>query len=64
MVVLIKTGVDPVTGLDVLTATEVSVYDKVFNSTNDTTATGAADFATAANDALQVLEYVHDNAYP
>ena len=34
----------------------------VFNSTNDTTATGAADFATAANDALQVLEYIHDNA--
>jgi hypothetical protein len=62
--VLIKTGVDPVTGLDVLTATVVSVYDKVFNSTNDTTATGAADYATAANDALQVLEYVHDNAYP
>jgi len=64
VVVLIKTGVDPVTGLDVLTATKVSVYDKVFNSTNDTTSTGAADFATAANDALQVLEYVHDNAYP
>jgi len=42
----------------------VNVYEKVFNSTNDTTATGAADFATAANDALQVLEYVHDNAYP
>jgi len=62
VVVLIKTGVDPVTGLDVLTATKVSVYDKVFNSTNDTTSTGAADFATAANDALQVLEYVHDNA--
>jgi len=64
VVVLIKTGVDPVTGLDVLTATKVSVYDKVFNSTTDTTSTGAADFATAANDALQVLEYVHDNAYP
>ena len=62
--VLIKTGVDPVTGADVLTATVVNVYEKVFNSTNDTTATGAADFATAANDALQVLEYVHDNAYP
>ena len=62
--VLIKTGVDPVTGLDVLTATVVSVYDIVFNTTNDTTSTGAADFATAANDALQVLEYVHDNAYP
>jgi len=62
--VLIKTGVDPVTGLDVLTATEVKVYDVVFKATNDTTSTGAADFATAVNDALQVLEYVHDNAYP
>jgi hypothetical protein len=62
--VLIKTGVDPVTGLDVLTATVVNVYDVVFKATNDTTSTGAADFATAVNDALQVLEYVHDNAYP
>lgn len=62
--VLIKTGVDPVTGLDVLTATVVNVYDVVFKTTNDTTSTGAADFATAVNDALQVLEYVHDNAYP
>lgn len=62
--VLMKTGVDPVTGLDVLTATVVNVYDVVFKTTNDTTSTGAADFATAVNDALQVLEYVHDNAYP
>ncbi len=43
-------------------ATPVNVYEVVFSNTNDTTATGAADFATAANDALQVLEYVHDNA--
>lgn len=43
-------------------ATPVKVYDVVFSGTNDTTATGAADFATAVNDALQVLEYVHDNA--
>ena len=64
VVVLIKTGVDPVTGKDVLTATEVSVYDKVFNSTPDGVAPGAADFATSVNDALQVLEYIHDNAYP
>jgi hypothetical protein len=45
-------------------ATPVKVYDVVFSGTNDTTTTGAADFATAVNDALQVLEYVHDNAYP
>jgi hypothetical protein len=43
-------------------ATPVKVYDVVFSGTNDTTVTGAADFATAVNDALQVLEYVHDNA--
>ena len=43
-------------------ATPVNVYEAVFKSTNDTTSTGAADFATATNDALQVLEFVHDNA--
>jgi hypothetical protein len=42
--------------------TEVKVYDVVFGGLNDTTSTGAADFATSVNDALQVLEYVHDNA--
>lgn len=43
-------------------ATPVNVYEVLFKSTNDTTTTGAADFATAVDDALQVLEYVHDNA--
>lgn len=43
-------------------ATPVNVYQVVFNSTNDGVDSGALDFATAANDALQVLEYVHDNA--
>jgi tricorn protease-like protein len=47
---------------DSYVAKVVNVYDVVFNSTNDTTTTGAADFATATNDSLQVLEYVHDNA--
>lgn len=42
-------------------ATSVNLYTAVFNRVNDTTATGAADFATAVNDALQVLEFVHDN---
>lgn len=45
--------------------TPVNVYSTVFNSTNwtDPTATGGADdFATAANDYLQVIEFVHDNA--
>ena len=42
-------------------ATPVNIYEVLFNSTNDTTATGAADFAQAVNDALQVIEYVHDN---
>jgi len=42
-------------------ATLVNLYDVVFQNVNDTTSTGAADFATAVNDALQVLEYIHDN---
>lgn len=43
---------------------EISLYDVVFDSTNwtDTTAGGADDFAQAADDYLQVLEFVHDNA--
>lgn len=43
--------------------TVVNVYDAVFNSTNwtDTTAGGADDFAAAADDYLQVIEFVHDN---
>lgn len=45
--------------------TVVNVYDTVFGGTNwtDPTAVGGADdFATAADDYLQVIEYVHDNA--
>lgn len=45
--------------------TVVSLYDAVFGSTNwvDPTAVGGADdFAAAANDYLQVIEFVHDNA--
>jgi len=44
--------------------TVVSLYDAVFGSTNwvDPTAVGGADdFAAAANDYLQVIEFVHDN---
>lgn len=42
----------------------VNVYDTVFSSTNwtDTTEGDADDFATMADDYLQVLEFVHDNA--
>lgn len=42
----------------------VKLYDAVFNSTNwvDSTTTGGADdFATAADDYLKVIEFVHDN---
>jgi hypothetical protein len=45
--------------------TVVNLYDAVFGSTNwvDPTAVGGADdFAAAANDYLQVIEFVHDNA--
>lgn len=45
--------------------TVVNLYEAVFGSTNwvDPTAVGGADdFATAANDYLQVIEFVHDNA--
>ena len=45
--------------------TVVNLYEAVFNSTNwvDPTAVGGADdFAAAANDYLQVIEFVHDNA--
>jgi hypothetical protein len=48
----------------VFQALPVNVYDAVFSSTNwvDPTAVGGADdFATAANDYLQVIEFVHDN---
>jgi hypothetical protein len=45
-------------------STPVNVYDAVFSSTNwtdPTTVGGADDFASAANDYLQVIEFVHDN---
>lgn len=45
--------------------TMVNVYEVVFSSTNwtdPTTVGGADDFAAAANDYLQVIEFVHDNA--
>jgi len=44
--------------------TLVNVYDAVFSSTNwtDPTAVGGADdFATATNDFVQVIEFIHDN---
>jgi len=42
----------------------VNLYEVLFNSTDwtDTTAGSADDFAQAADDYLQVLEFVHDNA--
>ena len=45
--------------------TTVNLYDAVFKSTdwNDADTTGGADdFTQAADDALQVIEFVHDNA--
>ncbi|MDO9221065.1 MAG: hypothetical protein Q7T90_08565 [Thiobacillus sp.] len=45
--------------------TVVNLYDAVFGSTNwvdPTTVGGVDDFAAAANDYLQVIEFVHDNA--
>lgn len=45
-------------------AETVNLYDAVFNSTNWTDPTpvgGADDFATAADDYLKVIEFVHDN---
>lgn len=45
--------------------TPVNVYQVLFDSTDwsDPTADGGADdFATASNDYLQVIEFVHDNA--
>jgi hypothetical protein len=44
--------------------TVVNLYDAVFSSTNwtDPTAVGGADdFATATNDFVQVIEFIHDN---
>lgn len=44
--------------------TTVNLYDAVFDSTNwvDTTATGGADdFTVATDDALRVIQFIHDN---
>lgn len=45
-------------------AEPVNVYETLFDGTDwvDATAGGADDFAAAANDYLQVIEFVHDNA--
>ncbi|MDA8094372.1 MAG: hypothetical protein M0T84_10765 [Betaproteobacteria bacterium] len=48
-------------------ATPVNLYDAVFSGSNwvDPTPTGgAADFAAEANDALRVVEFLHDNSAP
>lgn len=50
---------------DVYVPTTVNIYETLFNSTNwtDPTAVGGADdFATAADDYLSVIEFVHENA--
>lgn len=50
---------------DVYRPTLVNLCDAVFDSatwTDPTTEGGADDFATAANDYLQVIEFIHDNA--
>jgi hypothetical protein len=50
---------------NVYVPTVVNLYDAVFNNTNwvDPTAVGGADdFATAADDYLRVIQFVHDNA--
>jgi hypothetical protein len=45
--------------------TNVNLYDAVFNSTNYVSSDGGIDgFAQAADDALQVIEYIHDNPVP
>lgn len=44
--------------------TTVNVYDSVFSSNNCTLTTGVDGFAQAADDALQVTEYAHDNSVP
>jgi len=44
--------------------TTVNVYDAVFNSTNYTSTSGVDGFTQATDDALQVIEYIHDNSAP
>lgn len=56
--VLVKVG-------DVFVPTVVNLYETVFSSTNwvdPTVVGGADDFATAADDYLSVIQFVHDNA--
>ena len=48
---------------DTYKLTTVSLYDAVFGS-KDVSLTGAAAFAQAADDSLQVLEYIHNNPVP
>jgi len=58
-----KTAVVLVQQDGVYVPTEVNLYEAVFGSTDwtDSTNGGADDFAAAANDYLQVIEFVHDN---
>ncbi len=48
---------------DTYKLTTVNLYDAVFGS-KDVSLTGAAAFAQAADDSLQVLEYIHNNPLP
>ena len=48
---------------DTYKLTTVSLYDAVFGS-KDVSLTGSAAFAQAADDSLQVLEYIHNNPVP
>jgi hypothetical protein len=58
-VLVLVPGSDPATYV----ATSVDLYEAVFGSVDyTTTGTSATDFAQAVDDALQVLEFVHDNA--
>jgi hypothetical protein len=58
-VLVLVPGSDPATYV----ATSVDLYKAVFGEVDYTTSgTSATDFAQAVDDALQVLEFVHDNA--
>ena len=57
-VLVLVPGSDPATYV----ATSVDLYKAVFGEVDYTTSgTSATDFAQAVDDALQVLEFVHDN---
>jgi hypothetical protein len=43
---------------------EVNIYEAVFGSTDYSSASGVDGFAQAADDALQVIEYVHEYEVP